>query len=403
LYFERGKAMKVLIIHNSYQQPGGEDVVVSEESRLLESQGHTVLCYQRSNHEIEQMSNSQRLLMVKDIIYSEQSKREISQIISRERPDLVHVHNTFMMISPSVYEACRGANIPVLQTLHNFRLLCPGWNLCREGKICEECIEMGLWRGVWHGCYRNSHLMTGAVALVLQFHRMRGTWNDSVNGYVALSEFARQKFIDSGLPAEKIYVKPNFVGHDPGVKKEGGKYALFVGRLSPEKGIETLISAWGRMKIPVPLVIVGDGPLRKSMEIEVASQYFCGVTFKGWLSRERTLAAMKEAAFMVMPSVWYEGFPMSIVEAFACGTPVLCSRLGGMPEIVDDERTGLHFNSGDSEDLARKVEWAWNQPERIAEMGRAARKEYEKRYTAEKNYRSLMQIYEQTMRACARN
>jgi glycosyltransferase involved in cell wall biosynthesis len=245
--------------------------------------------------------------------------------------------------------------------------------------------------------------MTGAVALMLQFHRMRGTWNDSVNGYVALSEFARQKFIDSGLPAEKIYVKPNFVGHDPGVKKEGGKYALFVGRLSPEKGIETLISAWGRMKIPVPLVIVGDGPLRKSMEIEFASQYFCDVTFKGWLSRERTLAAMKEAAFMVVPSVWYEGFPMSIVEAFACGTPVLCSRLGGMPEIVDDERTGLHFNSGDSEDLARKVEWAWSQPERIAEMGRAARKEYEKRYTAEKNYRSLMQIYEQTMRACARN
>jgi len=395
--------MKVLVIHNSYQQPGGEDVVVSEESRLLESQGHTVVRYERSNHEIERMSNTQRLLMVKDIVYSGESKREIGELLFREKPELVHVHNTFMMISPSVYEACREAKIPVLQTLHNFRLLCPGWNLCRGGKICEECIETGLWRGVWHGCYRKSHVMTAAVALMLQFHRMRGTWNDSVDGYVALSEFARQKFIDSGLPAEKIHVKPNFVGHDPGVKKQAGKYALFVGRLSPEKGIETLISAWGKMKISIPLVIVGDGPLRKSLESEVASQYLSAVTFKGWLTREETLVSMKQAAFMVTPSVWYEGFPMSIAEAFACGTPVLCSRLGGMREIVEDKRTGLHFNSGDADDLARKVEWAWSQPDRMAEMGRAARKEYEVRYTAEKNYNTLMQIYEQTMRACARN
>jgi glycosyltransferase involved in cell wall biosynthesis len=395
--------MKVLIIHNSYQQPGGEDVVVSEESRLLESQGHTVIRYQRSNHEIERMSNPRRLLMVKDLIYSGESKREIGELLFREKPKLVHVHNTFMMISPSVYEACREANIPVLQTLHNFRLLCPGWNLCRSGKVCEECIDGGLWRGVWHGCYRNSRVMTGAVALMLQFHRMRGTWNDSVDGYVALSEFARQKFVDSGLPAEKVHVKPNFVCHDPGVKEQAGKYALFVGRLSPEKGIENLISAWGRLKITVPLVVVGDGPLRKSMENEVASQYLSAITFKGWLTREETLSAMKQAAFMITPSVWYEGFPMSIAEAFACGTPVLCSRLGGMREIVEDKRTGLHFNSGDAEDLAAKVEWAWSQPDRMAEMGRAARKEYEARYTAEKNYSTLMQIYERTMRACARN
>jgi glycosyltransferase involved in cell wall biosynthesis len=245
--------------------------------------------------------------------------------------------------------------------------------------------------------------MTAAVALMLQFHRTRGTWSDSVDGYLALSEFARQKFIESGLPAKKIYVKPNFVCHDPGLKVQPGKYALFVGRLSPEKGIENLISAWGKMKISVPLVIVGDGPLRKSMESEVASQYLPAVTFRGWLTREETLAAMKQAAFMVTPSVWYEGFPMSIAEAFACGTPVLCSRLGSMCEIVQDKRTGLHFNSSNPEDLASKVEWAWSQPDRMAEMGRAARKEYEARYTAARNYDTLMQIYEQTMRACARN
>jgi glycosyltransferase involved in cell wall biosynthesis len=389
--------MKVLVIHNRYQQPGGEDVVAVHESRLLESQGHTVVSYDRSNHELKNLSMSKRILLLKDIVYSGDSKREIEIILDREKPDVVHVHNTFMMISPSVYEACGEAGVPVLQTLHNYRLVCPGWTLSRDGKICEDCVENGLWNSIWHACYRDSRMMTAAIAGMLQFHRLSGTWENSIDGYIALSEFARSKFIDGGLPRNKIHVKPNFVESDPGAKKEVGEFALFVGRLSPEKGIHTLIKAWAKIKNHIPLVIVGDGPLRDSLEIEVASQQNSSVTFRGWLPRAEVLAAMKRAAFVVTPSVWYEGFPMTIAEAFACGTPVICSRLGSMQEIVDDHRTGLHFNSGDAEDLSFKVSWVLDHPAELTEMGKAARKEYENRYTAEKNYDLLMDIYRQTI------
>jgi glycosyltransferase involved in cell wall biosynthesis len=395
--------MKVLIVHNSYQQAGGEDVVASHEARLLGSQGHIVISHNRSNHELKKLSTSKRLLLLKDIIYSHDSKRDIRTILRREKPDVVHVHNTFMMISPSVYEACREAGTPVLQTLHNYRLLCPGWTLSREGKICEDCVEGGLWHGVWHGCYRNSRVMTGAVAAMLKFHRITGTWENSVDGYVALTEFARRKFIEGGLPQDKIHVKPNFVEDDPGEKTETGRFALFVGRLSPEKGVQTLISAWATMKNRCPLVVVGDGPLRESLEAEAGTQKGSSVTFRGWLRREEILATMKRAAFLVTPSVWYEGFPMTIAEAFACGTPVICSKLGAMQEIVDNQRTGLHFSSGDADELTSKVNWILDRPGKLAEMGKAARLEYETRYTAEKNYHLLMRIYNQTIGDCTRN
>jgi glycosyltransferase involved in cell wall biosynthesis len=395
--------MRVLVVHNTYQQPGGEDVAVAQESRLLESRGHQVISYVRSNDEMKKLSATQRLLFVKDLVYSSDSKREVQVLLRKMKPDVVHVHNTFMMISPSVFKACQEAGVPVLQTLHNYRLLCPAWTLSRNGKVCEDCVEGGLWHGVWHGCYRESHAMTAAVAAMLKFHRMSGTWNDSVDGYVALSEFARRKFIEGGLPPNKIHVKPNFVQSDPGVKQSPGSYALFVGRLSPEKGVQTLLSAWAQMRNSYPLVVIGDGPLRKSLDAQVAAQDISSVTFRGWLPRAQTLEAMKRSAFLVAPSIWYEGFPMTIAEAFACGTPVLCSKLGGMQEIVDDGRTGLHFAPGNAEDLAAKLTALLSQPEKIAAMGIAARREYESRYTAKTNYSLLMRIYEQSINNCLRN
>ena len=395
--------MRVLIVHNSYQQPGGEDVVVAQESRLLESRGHQVISYMRSNHELKGLSAIQRLVFVKDLVYSTKSKREVYELLRKEKPELVHVHNTFAMISPSVFAACREAGVPVLQTLHNYRLLCPAWTLSREGKVCEDCVESGLWHGVWHGCYRDSHAMTAAVAAMLAFHRISGTWSESVDGYVALSEFARQKFIDAGLPGDRIHVKPNFVQSDPGKKQSPGSYALFVGRLSAEKGVQTLLSAWGKMRNSYPLVVIGDGPLRKSFEAEVAEQNISAVTFRGWLPREQTLEAIKRSAFLVAPSLWYEGFPMTIAESFACGTPVLCSRLGGMQEIVADGRTGLHFEPNNPEDLCAKVAELLAQPKKIAAMGIAARREYESRYTAASNYSLLMQIYKKSIDTCSKN
>jgi glycosyltransferase involved in cell wall biosynthesis len=315
------------------------------------------------------------------------------------QPDLVHAHNTFMMISPSVYEACGEAHVPVLQTLQNYRLLCPAALLFRDGHVCEECSEHGLTRSVWHGCYRDSRPTTAAVALMLKTHRERRTWTDAVTGYVVATEFARQKFIHGGLPAEKIFVKPNFVDPDPGERSQPGDYALFVGRLSPEKGVSTLLAAWSRLGPSIPLVIAGDGPLRPRLEAEVAKNNLRQVSFRGRLNPSETRAAMKQARFLVLPSLWYEGFPMVMAESLACGTPVLGSRLGAIEEIITDGRTGLHFTPGDPTDLGEKVEWAWNHPSELTAMGREARRDYESRYTSEMNYSLLMAIYQQVIKA----
>jgi glycosyltransferase involved in cell wall biosynthesis len=395
--------MKIAVVHNTYQRPGGEDMVVAAETSLLERYGHKVVRYSRSNDEIAAMSRPERFFMVKDLIHSEKSKKELHALLRTEKPDVVHVHNTFMMMSPSVYEACWDAGIPVVQTLHNYRLLCPGWSLSRNGEVCEECLNHGLWRGVWHGCYRDSKLMTAAVALMLQVHRAKGTWNESIDGYVALTNFARKKFIQGGLPGAAVHVKPNFLAEDPGERTSEGRSVLFIGRLSAEKGVKVLVEAWKKISAPIPLVIMGDGPLRHLLEAEAPTRGLANITFTGWRTRAEILVAMKQASVVVIPSVWYEGFPMTLVEAFACGTPVICSNLGGLGEIVEDGRTGLHFRAGDAEDLASKMEWAWNQPAALSSMGRAARQHFEKSYTADTNYQQLLQIYEKSIAYAARH
>lgn len=395
--------MKIVIAHNTYQWPGGEDVIAAEETRLLRSHGHSVVPYQRSNDELKGISRARQLLLVKDIVRSEHSKRDIRQLLRQEKPDLVHVHNTFVMISPSIYGACREEGVPVLQTLHNFRLLCPGATFSRDGKICEECLDHSLWNGIRHACYRQSHAMTAAVALMLKSHRLWDTWNTSVNGFVVNTEFARRKFIQGGFPADKIHVKPNCVGTDPEAKTGEGRYALFVGRLSPEKGVDHLLAAWAKLQSPLPLVIIGDGPMRRTLDSEIAVRGLANVSMKGWCPRSDIWEALKDAAFLIVPSTWYEGFPMTVVEAYACGTPVIASRLGALKEIVDDQRTGLHFAPGDADDLAAKVDWAFHHRHLVATMGRAARRKYEDLYTAERIYATLVRIFEQTIASCHSN
>ena len=389
--------LRILLVHNSYQQPGGEDVVFEQERQLLERHGHHVITYTRSNRELESLSVFARLEAVGNLVSAGDSKREVARILQTERPDLVHVHNTFLMISPSIYEACQDAQVPVVQTLHNYRLFCPAMFCFRDGHICEECREHSLLHGVWHGCYHNSLSATAAVALMLQVHRSRGTWTEAINGYIALTEFSRNKFIAAGLPAQKVHVKPNFVDPDPGVRNADGEYALFAGRLSPEKGVSTLVAAWKKLTAEVPLLIAGDGPLRRELEAEVAKSNLRRVTFLGRLGASVTRAAMKKAAFLIVPSVWYEGFPMVIAEAFASGVPVLGSRLGSIQEVVAHGRTGIHFTAGDPTDLAEKVDWAWNHPSELRAMGREARLEYESRYAAERNYSLLTEIYSQVL------
>ena len=385
--------MKFLFVHNEYQHAGGEDIVFDQERRLLERAGHQVVSYHRSNSEIEAYSGVGRLGLIKQTVWAADTRREVAELLRQEKPQLVHVHNTFLMVSPSVYAACQDAGVPVVQTLHNYRLFCPAANFFRDGHVCEECTQHSLWQGIRHGCYRDSRPATATVALMLTLHRRRRTWLEGVESYIALTEFARQKFIAGGLPADKIVVKPNFLQPDPGESKQSREYALFVGRLSVEKGLPTLLAAWKLLQEPIPLVLVGEGPLGAELELTAKQLGLSTVCFRGRLARQETLDTIKRARFLLLPSECYENFPMSIVEAFACGTPVICSRLGAMQEVVADGRTGFHFAPGSAEDLATKVEWAWTHPKRIAEMGAEARQEYENKYTPEKGYSTLMGIY----------
>jgi glycosyltransferase involved in cell wall biosynthesis len=386
--------LKILLIHNTYQQPGGEDVVVEQEFQLLKRNRHDVMIYRRSNHEISSLTSIQKLRLLQRIISADDARSEVRDLLRTHKPDIVHVHNTFMMISPSVYQACVDERVPVVQTLHNYRLLCPGSTFYRDGHVCEDCMEHSLLSSVRHGCYRESHLMTAASALMLKTHRVRKTWNTQVDSYIALTRFAKRKFIDGGFPADKIHVKANFVEVDPGMRTYPGNYALFVGRLSEEKGLLTLLDAWERLPKIVPLVIVGEGPLRSRLESEVEKRKLQDIQFRGWLKRDEVRAAMKEAAFLVFPSVWYETFGMTVTEAFASGTPVLGSRLGAIEEIIDNGVNGLHFEPGNANDFAKKIAWAWEHLIEMETMGRAARRTYQAQYTAEKSYAALMDIYQ---------
>lgn len=387
--------MKILLAHNSYQRPGGEDVVFEQEAGLLERNGHSVITYQRSNWEIDGYSGWKRAKLITQIVWSTESYREFAQLLERHKPDIVHIHNTFAMISPSVYSACRAAGVPVVQTLHNYRLFCPAATFFRDGHVCEECVEHSLFRSVVHGCYRDSRPASAAVALLLTVHRQRHTWSNEVSRYIALSDFSRQTFERSGLPASKICVKPNFVYPDPGYKtSDPGEYVLFVGRLSPEKRVGTVLQGWTRLDTGIPLLVIGGGPERSHLEEQTRALALSNVTFRGQQSREEIIKALRGARFLIFSSEWYENFPVTLAESFACGVPVICSRLGAMQEIVQDGYSGLHFTAGDPEDLAKKVEWAWSHPTEMKLMGQQARREFEKNYTADENYIRLMRIYD---------
>jgi glycosyltransferase involved in cell wall biosynthesis len=386
--------LKIVIAHNSYQQPGGEDTVVSAEKALLVRAGNEVNQYFRHNNEIKSGGTCSNITLGFRTVWSSGSRNELYRLLKKWKPDIVHFHNTFPLISPAAYYACQEMGVPVVQTLHNYRLFCPAGAFFRDGRVCEDCLAKNRWQAVRHACFRQSRSATSAVVAMLSFHHWYGTWTKLVDCYIALSEFSRAKFIQAGLPAEKLVVKPNFVLPDPGIGVEQRDSAVFVGRLSEEKGLRTLVRAWGRMNPKYPLHVIGDGPLRDDLQSEITRSGSSSVHLNGRLPRDESLKALQGARVLVLPSNCYENFPMTIAEAYACGTPVLASRLGAMQEIVHDGRTGLHFTAGDADDLARKVEWAWAHPDEMREMGINARAEFEAKYTAEKNYEMLIAIYE---------
>jgi glycosyltransferase involved in cell wall biosynthesis len=397
----------ILIVHNYYQQPGGEDQVFANEAALLEGRGHRVIRYEEHNSRI---GNGNAAGAAVDAVWSSKSARSLTELVRKHKPDVAHFHNTFPLISPAAHYAVQREGVPVVQTLHNYRLLCPNATLFRDGAVCEECVErQSLLPAIRHGCYRGSRRATTAVATMLSVHRAAGTWQREVDVYIAVSEFARRKFIEGGLPASRIVVKRNFVAPDPGVGAGAGGYAMFAGRLSAEKGIGVLASAWRELS-DIPLVVVGEGPLagvfaESSVErlkpVPAVATHGAapqaevqGAALLGRQPREKFLSLMSEARVLIFPSVWYEGAPGTIAEAFACGLPVIASNLGAMAEMVDHERTGLLFEPGDGADLACKVRWAFEHPEAVDAMRVEARREFEEKYTADRNYEELMAIYE---------
>ncbi|HYT74669.1 MAG TPA: glycosyltransferase [Vicinamibacterales bacterium] len=387
--------MRVLMVHNTYRGPGGEDVVARHEADLLRDNGHEVLEWWRSNAEFKGATGLLRAPA--HAVWALDTRRALRQMIADFRPQVMHIHNFWMAVSPSAHRFAKAAGIAVVQTLHNFRLLCCNGLLFRDGAPCERCLTKRFaYPGVVLRCYRRSAAQSLLVAGTMALHRAAGTWDDSVDAYIALTEFAKGKFVAGGLPADKIVVKPNFIHPDPGVRASPGDYAISVGRLSGEKGLMTMLRAWTALG-DIPLRIVGDGPLMADVQACIAQHGLTGVETLGYRPPEQTLDLIKGARFLIFPSECYESFPMTILEAFACGVPVIASRRGSMSEIVHDGQTGLLFAAGEASDLAQCASHAWTNPHLLARIAAKARAAYEAHYSAPANYPALIAVYERAL------
>ncbi|MES2731079.1 MAG: glycosyltransferase family 4 protein [Bacteroidota bacterium] len=388
--------MKILIIHNTYQLKGGEDVVFRAESELLAQEGHEVETVIFDNKEIRSLKD--RLIIGIKSIYNWQSATLIEDKINYFKPDILHIHNFFPLLSPSVFFVASKLNIPVVMTLHNFRLLCPSAILYFDHRIYEKSVhKIFPMHAILNGVYRNSILETAAVSLVTGVHKLIGTWRNKVDRYIVLSEFAKKKFLNSSLQvtADQLSVKANFV-EDLGLDfVEREMYFLFVGRLSHEKGIPTLFEAakLGGFKLKV----IGDGPMRELVE-EYASKY-PNIEYLGFQDKAFIIDQMRRCRALVFPSACFEGCPMTILEAYSVGSIVLAANIGAIGEIVQHQTNGLLFESGNAEDLKKQVDWLSQNEKEMNIMLGNARLSYERKYHPHVNYEILMDIYNELIEA----
>lgn len=386
------------MVHNYYQQSGGEDRVLEREVNLLRENGLDVKIYSVSNNQISNMNIFQKVSLLVSPIWSFRMYRKFKNYLLKNKPDIVHFHNFFPLISPSAYYACHSLNIPVVQTLHNYRLLCPAATFLRKNEICEKCLNGSILNSVKNGCYRDSVIQTLPVAAMIKFNKFIRTWDRKVDRYIALTEFAKKKFIEGGIPEPKIVVKPNFMAPKEKMPKinEKENYILFVGRISKEKGVDILISAWEKIldKQGNKLLIVGDGPEKKLLE-EQYNQHK-DIEFLGKLDEDQVLTFMKRAKYLVVPSIWYEGFPMTIIEAFSVGTPVIASNIGSLQEVVVHGQNGFHFNYGDSNALKECLEMALKFND-YQDLIQNTFDIYLNNYTPDINFKMLMNIYNNVM------
>ncbi len=388
--------MKILTIHNKYKFRGGEDESRESEDGILMAKGHQIEQIVFDNQVI-QRGNVMRTGL--QAMWSQASYRMVRKRILECKPDVVDIHNFFPLASPAVHYAARSLGKPVIQTLHNYRLLCPGATFYRNGTTCEDCTRHLIpWPAVLHSCYRSSALQTSSVAAMIALHRLLRTWKRTVTTFIAVSEFEKRKFVENGFPASRIVVKPNFV-LDPGPPGQGGEDFLFVSRLSVEKGIGTMLTAMELVNPAVRLKIIGDGPM--APEVKAAAERNPRIQYLGRLPQREVLDLMGASRCVLFPSEWYETFGRVAAESFSRGTPVIASRIGAVAEIVDDGRTGFHYTAGDPRDLARTIDQVFARGDSLADMRREARREYELKYTAELGYEMLLDIYEKAIAARA--
>lgn len=393
--------MKILMAHNFYKStaPSGEDIVFQNEFKLLQNNGIDVITYTKHNDDIQKLSIYSKLKLPTKCIWSIETYREIKKLIRREKPDIVHFHNIWYLISPSAYYACKDYGVvPIVQALHNFRIFCANGLLLRNNNVCEECLNKVPWKAIFYGCYNNSHFYSIPIALTEWVHQIIGTWKNTVNSYIALTNFSKNKFIQAGISQDKIYIKPNFLPNPPEPDYSNNDYAIFIGRLSKEKGIEILIEAFKKLPKFLKLFIIGDGPLRTKIEDLLKSEKIYNINLIGSLNHSQCIQFLKKSSCLILPSICFETFSMVICEAFACGKPVIASNIGAMAELVENGKTGLLFEPKNPEELAMKVKWMIENKDACVEMGKNARKVFEEKYTEEKNINMLLDIYRNNLK-----
>jgi glycosyltransferase involved in cell wall biosynthesis len=387
--------MRILQLHNRYREAGGEDSVVRDETRLLRAAGHEVIEHHVSNP-TGRLATAGALTLSPS---NPMSARAVKRVVASQRPDVAHIHNTWYSLSPSVVPALKHSGVPVVVTLHNYRLFCVNALLFRDGRPCEECVGTHPWRGVQHRCYRDSAVASVFAASTIAIGRARRTWSTGVDRFVAPSWFLRDKLVAGGIPAETITVKPHGVD-DPGPRStppSSSRSVLFLGRLSHEKGADTLLDAWAaRGASRLELVLVGDGPLRERLEARGVG----GVRFAGWQSPADVARLLLGARALVFPSVCYENLPRAVIEAMAAGLPVLASDHGGPAELVRD--LGPEWTAAAGSEQAWAGALAVLDDDTVVDIaGARARATFERQYTEAASLTGLLEVYGSVLRGAA--
>lgn len=390
------KKQKVLIVHNYYQLPGGEDTVVENEKNMLLENGHDVVLYTRHNDEIKSKGILGKLMLPFDTIFSFKTYREVKKKIKEESINIVHVHNTLPLVSPSVYYSAKHCKVPVIQTIHNFRLLCPAATFTRDNKICEECIEKSLICSIKNKCYRGSLIQSVLSAFTLSFHRLIGTYN-KIDNYIVLTEFNKSKLMNL-VSEDKISIKPNFVKRSNEIVENNNKeYFLFLGRIDELKGVRILVEAWKEINSS-KLLIVGKGPLENKINKYIKDNDIKNIELLGFKQKDKVIELINGAKALIVPSKWYEGFPMTIVESLSLGTPVIASDIGNLSTIINDEQNGLLFKYDDKESLIRRVKEIDDNNELLEKLSKGAINSFNKHYNSIKNYELLINVYNKCSR-----